>query len=280
MFAEWAFHRGGYAGLLGAQVSLSKAIQIGAIARTYSRSFSNPYGSAFGERSKNEGENGLYAGLSWSPSKRWRLNAYIDQYAFPWLRYQADAPSWGQEAMCSIIYQPERKISMLAQLRVEEKPSNVPGMPMDRLAFAQRKTFKIAVMAQIERVFQVKCAVHTSRYMQDGQYYKGFAVSEELRVQRGGWRLTLGAVLFHTDNYDARVYGYESDVLYAFSMPAYQGKGNRKYVMLQGKIAERIGFWVRLSQNASSQYAFDRNMGVVPPAPQWDAKMQIQYKLN
>ncbi len=39
--------------------------------------------------------------------------------------------------------------------------------------------------------------------------------------------LTVLYALFDTDSYDERIYAYESDVLYGYSVPSYYGKGIR-----------------------------------------------------
>jgi hypothetical protein len=38
---------------------------------------------------------------------------------------------------------------------------------------------------------------------------------------------------------------YEKDVLYAFSIPAYTGKGIRTYLLAQYKIADKVTIWGR-----------------------------------
>lgn len=47
--------------------------------------------------------------------------------------------------------------------------------------------------------------------------------------------------IFNTDNWDSRLYTYENDLLYSFSIPALSGEGSRSYIMAKweiGKIAE------------------------------------------
>jgi hypothetical protein len=44
--------------------------------------------------------------------------------------------------------------------------------------------------------------------------------------------------LFNTDDWDARIYTYENDLLYSFSIPALYGEGSRSYIMARWKIGE------------------------------------------
>jgi hypothetical protein len=54
--------------------------------------------------------------------------------------------------------------------------------------------------------------------------------------------------LFDTDGFNARIYAYESDVLYSFSIPAYFYKGSRTYLTLQYDITRKIDVWFRIAQ--------------------------------
>ncbi len=38
--------------------------------------------------------------------------------------------------------------------------------------------------------------------------------------------------IFKTDNWDSRIYTYENDLLYNFSIPALSGEGSRSYIMI------------------------------------------------
>jgi len=51
--------------------------------------------------------------------------------------------------------------------------------------------------------------------------------------------------MFDTDDYDNRLYAYESDAWLSFAFPAYYGKGIRNYVLLQYRLTHKIDVWVR-----------------------------------
>ncbi|MGB1032468.1 MAG: hypothetical protein ACPGWM_07625, partial [Flavobacteriales bacterium] len=54
--------------------------------------------------------------------------------------------------------------------------------------------------------------------------------------------------LFETDSYNARLYAYENDVLYAFSIPAYFSKGVRYYAVAKYKIKRGVDLWLRYAR--------------------------------
>jgi len=57
-----------------------------------------------------------------------------------------------------------------------------------------------------------------------------------------------GFIVFDTDDFENRQYVYEKDVLYAFSIPAYQNTGSRSYALLQYKFSKKLQIWARYAQ--------------------------------
>jgi hypothetical protein len=62
------------------------------------------------------------------------------------------------------------------------------------------------------------------------------------------YNLTLRYAVFNTESYDERIYAYENDVLYAFSIPAYFYKGSRFYVLMKYDLGKNLDLWLRFAQ--------------------------------
>jgi hypothetical protein len=61
--------------------------------------------------------------------------------------------------------------------------------------------------------------------------------------------------VFGTDDYDSRIYTWENDLLYSFSIPALYGRGSRFYFMVGWKVSKKaeIRFkYANLSDSGSS----------------------------
>jgi hypothetical protein len=54
--------------------------------------------------------------------------------------------------------------------------------------------------------------------------------------------------LFDTDGFNTRIYAYENDVLYSFSIPAYSEKGSRTYLTVKYNLTRKIDLWFRYAQ--------------------------------
>ena len=53
---------------------------------------------------------------------------------------------------------------------------------------------------------------------------------------------------FEADSYDSRVYAYENDVLYQFSIPSFYGSGYKVYVNGKVKFNKSFTCWLKLSR--------------------------------
>ena len=59
---------------------------------------------------------------------------------------------------------------------------------------------------------------------------KGFLGMVCLAFIKPVFSADMGVTLFETDNYDTRIYEYEPDLIYNFSLPSYYGKGIHYYI--------------------------------------------------
>jgi hypothetical protein len=55
--------------------------------------------------------------------------------------------------------------------------------------------------------------------------------------------------VFDSKSYDSRVYIYENDVLYGYSVPALYYKGQRAYLLLNWDITRHFEIWIRIAQS-------------------------------
>ena len=50
---------------------------------------------------------------------------------------------------------------------------------------------------------------------------------------------------FETEGYNSRIYAYENDVLYSFSIPAFYDKGYRVYINFSYNVTKKLTLWAR-----------------------------------
>jgi hypothetical protein len=59
---------------------------------------------------------------------------------------------------------------------------------------------------------------------------------------------TFRYLLFNVDDFNARIYVYENDVLYAYSIPAFQNRGSRYYLVARYTLSRNLDVYARYAQ--------------------------------
>ena len=89
--------------------------------------------------------------------------------------------------------------------------------------------------------------------------------------------LTLRYALFETDSYDTRIYSFETNALYVFSVPAYYYQGSRAYAMIRYTFFKRFDLWVRYG---TFIYSNRKDLGSGPEEISQPRKSDITVQLR
>jgi hypothetical protein len=231
---------GHYGGVLGAALDAGGRVQALVLGRHYPRSFPGLYNAAVGESSDTQGETGVYAGVQLRVTEHWRVGAYVDQYQFSWVDYAVPRPGRGLDTRVVIDYTPRPWWTTTLELQAEREAVGVErrgpgGRRLDAVALEARQSATWEMEYEFSEAVTLRTRLQGARVQPaDDPSAYGILVGQGLQ-----WRpaesLTLDArmVLFDTDGYASRLYAYERDLLYSFSVPALYGEGRRSYVMAQ-----------------------------------------------
>ena len=248
-FGEAARSKSGGIGAVGGLVaSLSHTVDMAMVLRNYDRNFHSFYGNAFSESSRNINEKGTYWGIAIKPNRRHKLNAYYDRFRFPWLRFRTEAPSVGQEWLVRYSYFPTRQITLYAQARQQNRQVTVPADNLNILADQIKRNYIFNVDYGLRPWLNLKTKVQSSTQDENGVFTKGFAIIQDVNFDVWKLKFNTRMALFETDDFDNAQYVYESDVLYAFSIPAYNGSGIRTYAMVRYDPIKNVSIWIRYAQ--------------------------------
>jgi hypothetical protein len=231
---------GTYGGVLGAALDHEAGVQALLLGRRFPRAFSGLYNSAIGESGSTQNEVGVYAGISLQVAKRWRIGGYVDQYRFPWLRFNVPRPTSGLDTRLVVEYDPRPWLSSYVQLRAErEEASTEHRGPGGRILAGLRHEHRQSARWHLEYTFSdaltVRSRIQLSRFAVEGSSPSyGVLLSQGLRLQPiESLQIDARLAFFDTDGYESRIYTYEHDLLYSFSVPVLFDRGRRSYVLVQ-----------------------------------------------
>ena len=258
-FAEVARGAGGGLGAVGGVgLDLGGGADLLVVGRSYDPDFTSLHGYAFGERNGvGRNERGVYAGVRLKPSRAWTVNAYLDQYRFPFLRFNVPRPSRGREALLHVEHRPSRYARAYLQARTETRevaldvPNAVPGSVVGGLGEQTRQTLRLQGEWDASRRLRLRARVEGSRFEDEDPAVgvsTGSLVYQDVRWQLLGWlRADARLTLFDTDGYDARLYAFENDLTGVFAIPALSGRGVRGYVLLTARPTDTVTAQLKLA---------------------------------
>lgn len=243
LFGEISFDADAdYALVQGASMRLSDRLTVNGLFRSYQNGYFSFHGKGPGGSSGNE--ISILGNFTFEAAKHLFVSAGCDYRRYPWLRYRCSSPSYSLRQEVRVKYLPVENLSAEALFNHRISTSDDPestGVPSleetisdyGRLSVRYSPVEKITLTTRLD----YKVAAHE----------KGMMLSQDVSYRFGRIPLTcwFRLSLFSTGSWDARLYAYENDLLYSFSIPALSGRGNRSYLMLKYELNDFAEFRIK-----------------------------------
>ena len=284
-FGEAAIsEKGATALLFGANIHPNEATTLVFAARNYEPDYYATFAGGFGEQSNTQNEKGLYSAIKFQLPHRVEVSAYLDTYRFPWASFTHSLPTVGTDGLVAINWGINRKTHLLLQYKNEQKPTDVPATyeRKNLTAITGKEALKLILNFIPMRGVSLKTRLETSRFRfgedaPERGYYLFQDVAHKPEFGKLSWYLRYG--IFDTDSYNTRIYAYENDVLYAFSVPAVYGKGIRTYAMLKYEPTEQIDIWLKIAETIfTDREVIGTGKAQITSNKKTEIKLQIQFK--
>ena len=244
----------GFGTIIGSRFYPTNGISLLALYRYYSPYFDNALGYAFSETSRLGDENGGYLGFDITRLRNWRFIGYGDIFYFSGYKYGlGDATrTLGYDAMAEIQYSWSKHPSfqggdggrLSLRLRARQK-GDATYSTRAQFDWAQG-SWSLRTTAEAN-IIPSKLSTLNSQLTYGYTIFQDISYSLPLREGRGlGFRLRLQG--FDAREWANRIYTYEHDVLYAYSIPAVYGLGGRAYLCLRWQIIPQLALYFRASE--------------------------------
>ena len=216
--------RWGWGGIVGMNFTPISDVNLLALYRYYSPYFDNPYAYAFSEKSRLNDENGFYLGVDVRTFAKWRLAAYVDAFRE------------GYDAMAQADFIPNQTYDMNWRLRARRQVGKDTYALRYRLVYRLHDwVFRTQADANIVKTDGWNYGVSV---LQDVEYHvPTLPIVLQMRVQA-----------FDAREWNNRIYAYENDVLYAYSIPNVYGLGGRFWLNARYKINDTFSLYLRVSE--------------------------------
>lgn len=217
----------------------SDRLTINCLLRRYSPGYNSLHGRGPGNNSFTGNEEGILGNFTFEAASHLFISVGYDLCRYPWLRYRTSFPSISKKYEVKLRYLPAGIINL--EVSCNRKYS-INDRQTDRGIAAGKETDATTIKTITRFTLNDKLSLNTRidyRWIrQSGS--RGMIMSQDMvyRFARIPVALWARYCIYTTDDWDSRIYLYENDLLYSFSIPAFSGKGTRSYIMAKWDIGD------------------------------------------
>jgi hypothetical protein len=223
----------------GFTLRASDRLSINLLYRNYSPGFTSFHANGPGRGSSVSNEYGILGNFTFEAAKNLFISAGCDVSYFLWLRYRCSFPSNAVKKEIKVKYIPDENLTFdLSYVTSQNEYDDPDGQGIAGIKSISNGTYKALVKySPLERI-SLSIRIDYKIVYPAGS--KGMLLLQDCiyRFRQVPVTLWFRYCIFKTDDWDSRLYTYENDLLYSFSIPALSGEGSRSYLMTKWEIGD------------------------------------------
>jgi hypothetical protein len=237
----------------GMSIRPSDRLTVSMLFRNLSTGYFSFHGGSMG-RSSAADEQWLLGSFSFEAAKHLFISGGCDTRQFNWLKYRCSAPSKGLRQEIRVRFLPSESLTFdfSYNYRISMVDDNdLSGIPELKQIFTRSTNGSVRYTFNDNFTIGSRIAYKTA----DPSGSRGILLLQDFnyRFRQLPVTLWLRYCVFKTDSWDSRLYIYENDLLYSFSIPALSGEGSRSYLMAKWEIRDKAE--LRVKYGLTSQMA-------------------------
>ena len=267
----------------GLLISVDPQIDVSVVHRWIAMRYQAVYGNAFTENTLPSNEYGLYTGVSLRITSSLKIDAYADIFKFPWLKSSVDAPAHGSEYLFQMQYIPNRNTELYIRYRSEMKPANTPGSATNYIERSRGQHLRCHFSYGINKYVSVRSRAELAWFILKPPKQEGWLIYSDVNWQpvNKPYAAILRLQFFEASDYDTRLYAYENDVLYSYSLPAFFDNGLRYYLLINYNWQKKIACWIKWAQTIKKDFtASGTGMDEIDGNKRSEIRVQVCYYIN
>jgi len=259
-----SFHFFGEAGMTGNQaigfisgvkIKPEEKSEILLTYRNYSSNFQSIFGSGFGEQSGlTQNEEGLYIGLKYRINSLIQTSGYFDQFHFQAPRFGTSKNTTGFDWLLNAEVTVTREFGfyILGRSKIREEEfiaTDHLGREVRQTGTGRRSGFRLNLSYWASKTVRLQSRIEWVQSQSPEKITSnGYLFYQDIRVNpTPNLRIDARITLFDTDDFQARVFQFESDLLYVFSNTALFNQGQRMYIAVKYNVFSKLDLWIKIS---------------------------------
>lgn len=206
----------------------------------YNQGFTCFHGKGPGSSTVSYPEQSLMGNFTFEAARHLFISGGCVIQHFPWLRYRTSSPSIGIKRELRIKYLPADKIMVDCLYGYRLSMHDMPALNgISGLRQLTSRSIRFSFRYTVTDNLILGTRLDYKHVDPSGS--KGILLLEDFnyRVRSLPLSFWIRYCVFRSDDYDSRIYTWENDLLYSFSIPALYGEGSRFCFMLGWKIVPK-----------------------------------------
>lgn len=259
-----SFHLFGEAGMTdnratgfisGVKVKPADTSELILVYRNYDTKFQSIFGSGFGDQSGlPQNEEGFYIGFKYEITPRFDASGYFDQFRFQAPRFGTRKGTSGYDFLVNTEFTASRRFSLYllgrSKIREVEFTTNDNfGRDIRQTGIERRSGVRFNLSYWATQSVRLQSRIEwVQNRSADNEISNGYLFYQDIRlIPSPNLRVDARITLFDTDNFQSRVFQFESDLLYVFANRALFDQGQRMYITVKYNLFNRLEVWGKIS---------------------------------
>ncbi len=267
---------GSVAYLVGTVITLDPSFSLSILHRNYPANYQSISSNAFGERNKNSNEKGIYSGFEYKISRKTLINSYIDLYQFPWIKSNAPSPTMGHDLLVKITHKSNKKLITSFQYRFEKDEIKISGFNQIK----GRKRHRIRIQNEHNTHPSIKIRYRLElHFLEIIEKSAGYLFYTDVIIQAPEKPLSISLryAIFNTDDYSSRIYAYERDAYFTYSIKPYFYRGQKIYLLAKWRLNRLFSLVFRISH---TRYPYKSTIGSSNDLIEGNQKTDLTFQLR
>ena len=231
--------------------------------RSYPQNFSTMYGNAIGEKSGNQNETAVYAGLSHNTSLG-NITGYIDIFNFPFTSNEFPFSTSGKEFL---LYFSSKNIDdFRIQLKYKYEEKEIYSSTVSELFTKLQHKLRVVLHYQPAKQLYLKTGIDVTvgKFDYTRQSEKGYLFYEDFKyIMSKKFSINSRICYFKSDSYNSRIYMYENDLRGVFTNLPFYYEGFKWYLLITYQPFEWLNMSLKYSNHYDANYEYEYNNNIL-----------------
>lgn len=278
---------GGYGLLEGVTFNFDPATKMVILFRKYSPCFQSILGNGFSKNSSLNNESGIYFATKTSITGNTILEFFTDCYQIDWLKYLVEKPTQYIDFGISMQISLSRTATIDLIYKYKTGYKNLKTNYINEIENLNSSKFKISLKWKAHDYLHLKTEFYWNLNRTNdsestfNKSKNGYLLLQDIQIylQKPQISFITRFALFDSPGYDERVYAYENDLNYCFTIYNHYRKGVRYYFIIKYDL-DWILFQIKFSQTLfENGILYNYEEGIIDPESKKEVKGQCIINL-